>query len=358
MTPRATDSLWIEEAPATAYPALERDLEVDVAVIGGGIAGVTTALFCKQEGLQRRGAREGRDQRRRDRHEHREGQRAPGDAALRGPEDRRQGRARRLRAGQRRRARADGRARPRARDRLRVGAPARLHVRGVGGRGLDRRADRRGRAGGGAAGRAGRPTCRCRSTSPPRRGSPTRRSSSPRTYTRALAALVDGGGSHVFESTMVLGAERGHAARGPRRRRRHGPRAPRRRRDAVPAARPRRLLRAARGDALLHRRRQGAAQAPPEGDAHQRRAADALAALLRRLAAHRRRGPPDRRLEGPARALRAAHGVRPRALRDEGLPVPLVHAGRHARRQGPVHRRATTRAPTASGSRAASRSGG
>src|SRR5688572_28488248 len=51
MTPRATDSLWIEEAPATAYPALERDLEVDVAVIGGGIAGVTTALFCKQESL-------------------------------------------------------------------------------------------------------------------------------------------------------------------------------------------------------------------------------------------------------------------------------------------------------------------
>ncbi|HEV2062569.1 MAG TPA: FAD-dependent oxidoreductase [Solirubrobacteraceae bacterium] len=52
MSPRATDSLWIDTAPATAHPPLERDLEVDVAVIGGGIAGVTTALFCKQDGLR------------------------------------------------------------------------------------------------------------------------------------------------------------------------------------------------------------------------------------------------------------------------------------------------------------------
>jgi glycine/D-amino acid oxidase-like deaminating enzyme/nitrite reductase/ring-hydroxylating ferredoxin subunit len=52
MTPRATDSLWIDKAPATAYPSLERDTEVDVAVIGGGLAGITTALFCKQEGLR------------------------------------------------------------------------------------------------------------------------------------------------------------------------------------------------------------------------------------------------------------------------------------------------------------------
>src|SRR5918998_617059 len=48
--PRATDSLWIDKAPSTSYPSLERDLEVDVAVIGGGIAGITTALFCKQDG--------------------------------------------------------------------------------------------------------------------------------------------------------------------------------------------------------------------------------------------------------------------------------------------------------------------
>ncbi len=48
---RATDSLWIDTAPPTAYPSLDRDVDVDVAVIGGGIAGVTTALLCKQEGL-------------------------------------------------------------------------------------------------------------------------------------------------------------------------------------------------------------------------------------------------------------------------------------------------------------------
>src|ERR687894_2640473 len=52
MTPRATDSLWIDKAPATSYPSLERDLEVDVAVVGGGIAGITTALFCKQDGAR------------------------------------------------------------------------------------------------------------------------------------------------------------------------------------------------------------------------------------------------------------------------------------------------------------------
>ncbi len=52
MTPRATDSLWIDKAPATAYPSLESDLDVDVAVIGGGIAGITTALLCKEDGLR------------------------------------------------------------------------------------------------------------------------------------------------------------------------------------------------------------------------------------------------------------------------------------------------------------------
>ena len=51
-SPGATDSLWLDTAPDTAYPSLERDLEVDVAVIGGGIAGITTALFCKQDGLR------------------------------------------------------------------------------------------------------------------------------------------------------------------------------------------------------------------------------------------------------------------------------------------------------------------
>jgi glycine/D-amino acid oxidase-like deaminating enzyme/nitrite reductase/ring-hydroxylating ferredoxin subunit len=37
------ESYWIESTTATTYPSLATDLEVDVAVIGGGIAGVATA---------------------------------------------------------------------------------------------------------------------------------------------------------------------------------------------------------------------------------------------------------------------------------------------------------------------------
>ena len=45
-----TESLWVD-APSTAYPRLDRDkLAVDVAVVGGGISGVTTALLLKLAG--------------------------------------------------------------------------------------------------------------------------------------------------------------------------------------------------------------------------------------------------------------------------------------------------------------------
>lgn len=44
-------SLWLATAPATGYPPLAGPLEVDVAVIGGGIAGLTTALTLKRRGL-------------------------------------------------------------------------------------------------------------------------------------------------------------------------------------------------------------------------------------------------------------------------------------------------------------------
>lgn len=47
-----TDSLWLATAPPTAYPALGEDLEVDVAVIGGGIAGVSAALALKRDGAR------------------------------------------------------------------------------------------------------------------------------------------------------------------------------------------------------------------------------------------------------------------------------------------------------------------
>jgi glycine/D-amino acid oxidase-like deaminating enzyme/nitrite reductase/ring-hydroxylating ferredoxin subunit len=52
-TPAAkTSSLWLATRPADRYPALRQgeQVHVDVAVIGGGIAGVTTALKTKRTG--------------------------------------------------------------------------------------------------------------------------------------------------------------------------------------------------------------------------------------------------------------------------------------------------------------------
>ena len=43
-------SFWIETTPETDYPALEGDVEVDVAVIGAGITGITAAVMLKRAG--------------------------------------------------------------------------------------------------------------------------------------------------------------------------------------------------------------------------------------------------------------------------------------------------------------------
>jgi glycine/D-amino acid oxidase-like deaminating enzyme len=43
MLPGTDESYWIDSTPTTSYPPLTDDLHVDVAVIGGGIAGVSTA---------------------------------------------------------------------------------------------------------------------------------------------------------------------------------------------------------------------------------------------------------------------------------------------------------------------------
>ncbi|WP_427007357.1 FAD-dependent oxidoreductase [Pseudarthrobacter sp. H2] len=43
-------SLWVATAGTTDYPALRGDIDVDVAVIGAGIAGLTTALALKRTG--------------------------------------------------------------------------------------------------------------------------------------------------------------------------------------------------------------------------------------------------------------------------------------------------------------------
>jgi glycine/D-amino acid oxidase-like deaminating enzyme/nitrite reductase/ring-hydroxylating ferredoxin subunit len=45
-------SLWLETSADPSYPALARDIAVDVAVIGAGITGVTTALLLKRGGAR------------------------------------------------------------------------------------------------------------------------------------------------------------------------------------------------------------------------------------------------------------------------------------------------------------------
>jgi glycine/D-amino acid oxidase-like deaminating enzyme/nitrite reductase/ring-hydroxylating ferredoxin subunit len=46
-------SVWLDTGPSQpAYPALEQDVRADVAVIGGGIVGVTTALLLREAGAR------------------------------------------------------------------------------------------------------------------------------------------------------------------------------------------------------------------------------------------------------------------------------------------------------------------
>lgn len=52
MSERDLTSFWVRSAPTPGYPALNEDLSVDVAVIGGGIVGITTAYLLKREGLR------------------------------------------------------------------------------------------------------------------------------------------------------------------------------------------------------------------------------------------------------------------------------------------------------------------
>jgi glycine/D-amino acid oxidase-like deaminating enzyme/nitrite reductase/ring-hydroxylating ferredoxin subunit len=48
----APQSLWLATTPASNYPTLAKDITVDVAVVGGGLAGISTAWFLKQEGYR------------------------------------------------------------------------------------------------------------------------------------------------------------------------------------------------------------------------------------------------------------------------------------------------------------------
>lgn len=47
---QATSSIWTQGAPAPRYSRLDSDREVDVAIVGGGLTGITAALLLAQAG--------------------------------------------------------------------------------------------------------------------------------------------------------------------------------------------------------------------------------------------------------------------------------------------------------------------
>ena len=51
-TTSAAESLWLDTAPRTERAQLPGDLRVDVAVLGGGVAGLTAALLLKRHGAR------------------------------------------------------------------------------------------------------------------------------------------------------------------------------------------------------------------------------------------------------------------------------------------------------------------
>ncbi|MBE2198893.1 MAG: FAD-binding oxidoreductase, partial [Anaerolinea sp.] len=43
-------SLWLDTTPQTNFPSLGDNLYVDVAIVGGGIVGLTAATLLKEQG--------------------------------------------------------------------------------------------------------------------------------------------------------------------------------------------------------------------------------------------------------------------------------------------------------------------
>lgn len=50
--PEEPKSFWIDSAEIPSFPRLENDMDTEVAVIGGGITGITTAFLLAKEGLK------------------------------------------------------------------------------------------------------------------------------------------------------------------------------------------------------------------------------------------------------------------------------------------------------------------
>lgn len=52
MNEKNTKSYWIDSTEDTNFPSLDRDIHVDVAIVGAGISGITCAYLLKQEGVK------------------------------------------------------------------------------------------------------------------------------------------------------------------------------------------------------------------------------------------------------------------------------------------------------------------
>lgn len=48
----STSSYWLDSVKTTEYPQLEEDITTDVAIVGGGMAGITTAFLLREKGLK------------------------------------------------------------------------------------------------------------------------------------------------------------------------------------------------------------------------------------------------------------------------------------------------------------------
>jgi len=49
--PGRAESYWLATTPESSYPPLSGDIHIDVAILGGGIVGITTAFLLKEAGL-------------------------------------------------------------------------------------------------------------------------------------------------------------------------------------------------------------------------------------------------------------------------------------------------------------------
>ena len=50
--PGRGESYWIASTPQSDYPALEGEITVDIAVVGGGVAGLSAAFAFKEAGMR------------------------------------------------------------------------------------------------------------------------------------------------------------------------------------------------------------------------------------------------------------------------------------------------------------------